>query len=348
VNSTSGERERLQALLAALADPPQAAALRSDDPTLVAVARHHRLTPLLSIICGSRLPPQLAEVCRRDHIVTAAHNIILGQVAEECLRALAAAGIPTIVLKGLDYEARLYRVLGARPTADVDLLVRNEHRRPAFAVLDQLGFEPRAAAPGFDEADYHEVAWTRAGVEVDLHMALAPLVRCRIDYLAIWRDAEPFRLGGSDGLALARPHAAVFHALHMAIDHFGVPAIYLVDLARLLPGPEQIGQAHELAHAWRCERPLITATALVSDFLPGHLSHLAGEAFSGRTRRVVESYGSETRLPRPEQLRRKLDHFDGPTDALRYLLVQGRRKLREQVERRIGGRSARQRLRMEG
>ena len=348
MNSTSGERERLRALLAALADPPRAAALRSDDPTLVAVARHHRLTPLLSITCGGSLPAQLAEAFRRDRIVTAARNMILGQVAEECLRALAAAGVPTIVLKGLDYETRLYGVPGARPTSDVDLLVRDEHRRPAFAVLDRLGFEPRAAAPGFDDADYHEVAWTRAGVEVDLHMALAPVVRCRIDYRAIWRDAEPFRVGEADALVLAREHAAIFHALHMAIDHFGVPAIYLVDLARLLPRSEQFERAHDLARAWRCERPLVTATALVRQFLPGHLPDSTGEASSWRTRRVVEFYGLTTPLARPEQLRRKLDHFDTATDALRYLVVQSRRNLRERVERWVRRRSARERLRLEG
>src|SRR5580692_4322683 len=75
------------------------------------------------------------------------------------------------------------------PTSDIDLLVPGEQRREAFAALDRLGFEPRAAAPGFDDADYHEVAWTRAGAEIDLHMALAPLARCRIDYAAIWKEA---------------------------------------------------------------------------------------------------------------------------------------------------------------
>ena len=82
---------------------------------------------------ASSLPAQLAEAFRRDRVVTAARNMILGQVAEECLRALAAAGIPTIVLKGLDYETRLYGAPGARPTADVDLLVPDEKRRAAFA-----------------------------------------------------------------------------------------------------------------------------------------------------------------------------------------------------------------------
>ena len=315
----------------------------------MAVARHHRLSPLLSITCNDTLPSALAEAFRRDRVVTAARNMILGQAAEECLRALAAAGVPTIVLKGLDYETRLYRVAGARPTADIDLLVPDEKRRDAFGVLDRLGFEPRAAAPGFDDPDYHEVAWTRAGAEVDLHMALAPLARCAIDYRSIWAEAVPFRLGGTDALVLARPHAAIFQALHMAIDHFHVPAIYLVDLTRLLPDEDAYGAARRLARRWRCRRPFETASALVGAFVPHWLGQPPqAEGLGPMRARVVARYGTLEPLPRPEQLVRKLAHFDGITDAVRYLLTQSRRNLREQIERRTRGRSARQRLNLRG
>jgi hypothetical protein len=349
VNSAEGERERLIVLLAALDEPARAAAFSPDDRLLVAVARHHRLTPLLSITCGATLPPPLAETFRHDRLVTGARNMILGQAAETCIRALADAGIPAIVLKGLAYEVCLYDVPAVRPTADVDLLVPGEQRRAAFAVLDRLGFEPRAAAPGFDDADYHEVAWTRAGLEIDLHMALAPLARCRIDYAAIWKEAEPLRLGTTDTRTLARPHAAIFQALHMAIDHFYVPAIYLVDLARLLPTAGEAAAARALAGSWHCARPLDTALALVATFLPRALPRAAlgppsASPVSWRMRRVVESYGPTEPLPRAEQLLRKLLHFDGPGDAIHYVAVQSRRNLRELYERRVRHRSARDRL----
>jgi hypothetical protein len=342
VKSTAGERERLMALLVALTEPARAASLPVDDPMLVAVARHHRLTPLLSTTCGAALPPALASAFRHDRLVTGARNLILCQAAEECIRALAADGIPTIVLKGLDYETRLYGAAATRPTADVDLLVPGEKRRTAFNVLDRLGFAPRAAAPGFDESDYHEVAWTRAGVEIDLHLALAPLVRCRIDYAAVWAEAEPFRLGASETRALARPHAAVFQALHMAIDHFDVPAIYVLDLQRLLRAPADVSTAQSLARRWHCRRPLETALALMASLLPATAPQ--GLSPSLLAQRVIDSYGATTALPRPEQLLRKLLHFDAPGDAIRYVAVQSRRNLRELYERHIRGRSARDRL----
>jgi hypothetical protein len=338
------ERERLVALLAALEDPPRAAALAPDDPILVAVARHHRLSPLLSATCGETLPTPLAETFRRDRLVTAARNMILGQVAEECLGMLAGAGIRTIVLKGLDYEARLYRVAGARPTADVDLLVPNEKRREAFSVLDRLGFEPRAAAPGFDDSDYHEVAWTRRGVEVDLHMALAPFARCRIDYAAVWAKAAGSRVGQTDALVLAPTHAAIFQALHMAIDHFDVPAIYLIDLEQLLAAGGDLIGTEAVAWGWHCHGPLSTALGLARFFLPSS-AHLGPKAEpSARARRVIDSYGSTAPLPRSEQLFRKLAHFDTTFDAFHYVLTQSWRNIREQIERRVRHRSVRERL----
>jgi len=345
VNRPSHQRDLLVALLAALEDPARAAELPAHDPALTVVARHHRLTPLLSITCSSFLPTPLADLFRQDRVVTAARNMVFEQVGEECIRTLRAAGIPTILLKGLDYATRLYHgQAGARPTADVDLLVPNESRRAAFRVLDRLGFEPRACAPGFDEPDYHEVAWRRSGVEVDLHMALVPFVRCRIDYPEIWSEARPSRIGETETLVLAPPHAAIFQSLHMGVDHFAVPAIYLVDLARLLPEPTALANAQAIATKWRCRAPFITAVGLAAAFLPGWHAAATLARLPLRSRKVIDSYGPTRPLSRPEQLLRKLVHFDSLTGMLGYVAVQSRRTLRERVDLRIRQQTVRQRL----
>ncbi len=331
-------------LFGALEQPDRAATLPSDE-RVIAVARHHRLSPLLSAVCAATLPRPLMDVFRRDRVMATARGMVLSQIAEECIAALAARGIPTIVLKGLEYERRLYAAPGVRPTGDVDLLVPDEHRREAFAALDRLGFEPRAAAPGFDEPDYHEVAWQGRGTEVDLHMGLAPAARCRIDYAAVWAQREPLRLGAVETAVLARPHAAVFQALHMTIDHFAVPGIYLVDLSRLLDAPEALAPVQALATQWGCRRPLASALALTAAFLP-----VWGRVFPARASwvasRIVDSFGSTQPVPRSEQLLRKLAHFDGPGQAAKYLAIQARRNVREKVLKDVLERSARERLRL--
>lgn len=353
----SAERRLLALVLAVLESPARAgeltepASLTQDQ--LLAVARRHRLTPLISAASSTLstestlrecLPAGFAEACRRDRLITAARNLMLAQVAEECLRAFADAGVPIIVLKGIAYESALYSNRGVRPTADVDVLVPAERRRAAFELLDRLGFEPRAAAPGFDDDDYHEVAWYRGGVEVDLHLALAPNARCRIDYREVWSQATEITIGDAVGRALDLRHAAVFHALHMAIDHFDVPALYLVDFSRQLPSSAAFEAAETIARAWGCARPFATAAALTDAFLPVWKAGHPHRDVPGFAAEVVERYGPIAPLPRPRQLRRKVAHFDDPITAFRYLAVQARRNAHELYERRIRKRSPRERL----
>lgn len=351
----AAERRLLAVLLAALETPSQVRQLTelaaaAGDPML-AVARRHRLSPLVSglsaaysSMAGGGLPAGFAEACRRDRLITAARNLMLALAAEECLQAFAAAGVPVIVLKGIAYERSLYSREGARPTADVDLLVPAETRRAAFAVLDRLGFEPRAAAPGFDDDDYHEVAWNRGNIEVDLHLALAPHARCRIDYGEVWARAAELTVGAAAARMLDLRHAAVFHALHMAIDHFDVPALYLVDFSRQLASPGAFQAAEATARAWGCSRPFATAAALTGAFLPAWKAVHALRAPPRFAQEVVEHYGPVAPLPRPRQLVRKLAHFDDPLTALRYVAVQARRNAHEIYERRIRKRSPRERL----
>jgi hypothetical protein len=346
------ERQILVALLAMLEAPERAselgAHLRADAaPQLdgvLAVARHHRLTALLSATCGNQLPAPFAEACRRDRTVAAAHGRVLGDAAERCLRALGARGMRPVLLKGLAYERFLYRLPGCRPMADVDLLVRGEERREACLVLADLGFEPRAAAAGFDEPDYHEIGWGQGGVSIDLHLGLAPRARCAIDYATLWAGVREEAFGEARAFLLAPAHAAVFHALHMAIDHFAVPALFVVDFGRLLPAPEDTGAARAVAEAWRCERAFATALALAESLLPRWAAAQRLAPPTARGMRIAGRFGATRPLPRAEQLRRKVAHIDGAGMAARYLAVQARRKLRELVEQHVRRRSPRARL----
>jgi Uncharacterised nucleotidyltransferase len=323
-----------------------------DDQTILPVARYHRLSPLLAAayqgsLQGS-LPGAFGDACRRDRVVTAAHNLILASAAEEVLLALAARGIDGVLLKGLAYEAHLYRQTGCRPTSDVDLLVRDGQRREAFSVLSSLGFEPKAAAPGFDDPDYHEVSWSRAHVMIDLHLSLAPRARCAIDYGAVWSEVRPWRLGRANAFLLSPAHAAVFHALHMAIDHFDVPGLYLVDFARLLPSAGELDRASSVARAWRCHRPFATTAALTGAFVQAAAARWTDgrppAPISPMAARVIAGFGPTVRVARPEQFRRKLAHFDTAGDALRYVAVQTRRNIQELIERHVRKRSPRTRL----
>jgi hypothetical protein len=136
----------------------------------------------------------------------------------------------------------------------------------------------------------------------------------------------------------------VFHALHMAIDHFDVPALYLVDLSRQLAAPGAFEAAEAIARAWGCWRPFATAVALADTFLPVWRDSHPPRAVPGFAGEVMTGYGPIAPLPRSRQLMRKILHFDDPMTAFRYVAVQARRNAHELVERRIRKRSPRERL----
>jgi hypothetical protein len=330
---------------------------------IVALARHHRLSPLLSI--GSRpagFSPEIAETFRRDRLSTLGRSTLLRHALSEILAALDARGVEVAVLKGIAYEDLIYPDPGTRPSSDIDLLVRGSERRAALGTLARLGYRPSAGAPGFDQPDYHEVSFRRDAVNVDLHFALAPLVRGAIDYRALWNDMRTWSFAGRVTKTPSFVHAAVNQALHMAIHHFDVPALYLLDFRRLAAmattaaeqrqeagaaGTDTDARLRAAARAWGCLRPLETTLALASAFLDDEATDAQGRepGLSWLVQRVIAGYGGLEPVSRPEQLARKILSFDHPRTAARYLWVQGRRILREHWLTRFGrARSATERL----
>jgi len=111
--------------------------------------------------------------------------------AAPALRALNAAGIPTIALKGAALIAHYYKDFGVRPIGDFDVLVPTPQRAAATAILIQLGWTKREYVP-----IYNSCAFAHAnGGEIDLHWHL--LSEC-LDANAdadFWQGAISARVG---------------------------------------------------------------------------------------------------------------------------------------------------------
>ena len=65
-------------------------------------------------------------------------------------------------------------------------------------VLDSQQFGDRIAGRFFMRV--HVEIGDLSGVDVDLHMALAPFARCAIDYSAVWKGARPGGMAAGDSL----------------------------------------------------------------------------------------------------------------------------------------------------
>ena len=129
------------------------------------------------------------------------------------IRGLHEAEVPTVALKGLAVSSVFYRDIGARPMADIDVLVPYSRASAAVACLQRLGWKP--ARPRVQDLIryQHSVTMVSAtGETLDLHWhALAECVQEDVD-VGFWQRATPVRILGARTLALS-PSDALMHAV---------------------------------------------------------------------------------------------------------------------------------------
>jgi len=83
-------------------------------------------------------------------------------------KALSAAGIPYVFIKGVASRLLLYRDPQLRPAADIDLLIHPQHLDAAIDALEQAGLENTP----HNENETHETVLMHGHTEVDLHWHL--------------------------------------------------------------------------------------------------------------------------------------------------------------------------------
>lgn len=191
-----------------------------------ALVRRHFLAPL-AYQAG-------IERFRRDHVASALVAELRARSLREVAGALAGAGIPVALLKGVSYVGRIYAAPAERPMSDIDLLVPAAVHDRAARVLRRLGFW-RVGSPRQHSRLHHAVGYKRRGASIDLHRSIIQPWRSRVDVDALWRRAVPATDHDLPGLRrLAPVDELVIHLAHIARHELMVPAINYVDAARLL------------------------------------------------------------------------------------------------------------------
>lgn len=221
-----------------------AAALASiaDWPALARLARRHRVGPLVSRAVRAIDGPAAAEAALaplRERAIR--HG--LGQLSDlrQATDSLDAAGVPSLVLKGLPLGARLYGTPLARHGYDIDLLVEPDAVHDAERALTQGGW--RLLKPSFRPTParlrcYDRFAKDRlfAGPNgpLELHHrlvnnpALLPLEFDRLRQCAVQTE-----VGGHRFAALADGDLLVYLAVHGQL-HGWSRLKWLCDFAALL------------------------------------------------------------------------------------------------------------------
>src|SRR4051812_48589863 len=145
---------------------------------------------------------------RQSHRATAAANLGVIHGLGVILRALAARGIPTIVLKGGYLAANAYGHIALRPMRDVDIMVRTPDLRAALECLISTGYacdDIDQALAGCATAAHVEPRTKPNGPAVELHGNIeGPDSPFAVDLDGLWSRAQPVRIAGVDALTLGR------------------------------------------------------------------------------------------------------------------------------------------------
>lgn len=189
---------------------------------------HAALWKRVSACGGALVPAGPRERMRRLAAVAAFRQGRLERLLADALDALAAEGIPVLLLKGAALAAGVYGSFAERPMADLDLMVPPGRADAAQRRLLGCGWMPaRAAADARRDALYaahhHREPLVDAqgsGVVLEVHVQpLPPGHPFAMDAGAMWTDARPVRVGGHAPLAPSPLHQLLHLCLHFAWAH---------------------------------------------------------------------------------------------------------------------------------
>lgn len=245
---------------------------------------------------GAEFPEPHARILGTDYAKAWAMNTKNMVRLAGLLAAFNSAGIRAILLKGTHLALFVYRDVGMRPMADVDILVRKADLSAAENLLLGCGYSHRELSPGaYDFLDrdrsgrelarlaehfrtehhhLHPFGSARGIRLLDVHWTLAsPSLPFSIDTDGLWQRAERCAVEGAEASVLC-PEDAILHlALHAASGNtFRVYALRsLCDIAAIaarhgsrLDWDALCARARE----WKAGRFVYLALRLAAD-LPG-------------------------------------------------------------------------------
>lgn len=201
------------------------AASQADWVRALHILRWHRLVPLAGCALASHgledaVPQDVLTPIRRARRLSAVVHRLRFHYLEQILQSLRAYDITPVVWKGAALANLFYPEVSARQIADLDLLIRDDHRITANNVLTDLGFLKTSQVA--DATGYRKEP---EGVELDLHH------RCRLFEphrgLKLTIDCQPKFLP-LDTIRVYEPNVMLVHLIiHMNEHRFGSDGYFL-------------------------------------------------------------------------------------------------------------------------
>jgi hypothetical protein len=141
------------------------------------------------------------------------------------IASLEAAGIRTLMLKGVPLIYGYYANPAVRPMSDADVMVPLSQVRQAMAVLESAGWLSEMPATEDHIAYRHALSYRNVhGDEIDLHWHVMPeLATARADFDA-WSGAREFEFGGIHSRQLS-PEFMLMHLIVHGVHYNQEPPV---------------------------------------------------------------------------------------------------------------------------
>ncbi len=178
---------------------------------------------------------------QKAFFLNSARNALLQKTLRAILSSLAENNISVITLKGWAQISRLYADAGVRPTADIDLLIRDTDLAETVELLLGQGFifaDSRADLTGLsyqsEVALVHEGLPSKPKVELHWHLFDAPHWQQHVDLDWFWETAVQNDWAGLTLMLFSNEATFIYESAHLQLHHTGNELKWLTDLGLLV------------------------------------------------------------------------------------------------------------------
>jgi len=228
-------------------------------------------------------PDEVIEELREIYFNTAASNIILLDGLGKVLKAFADEEIPVMVLKGAALLETVYRDIGLRPMADIDLLIKKEDLGRIDESLKRLGY----SSP-YNWSDYMDIStnlylntisYIRGQDTIPIHLhphwhiinTTVPTYTygAKIEMDRFWLEAREAMIAGVSSLTMA-PHHLLMHLSEHILRHSYDRSILFCDIFEVINNyKDEIdwGSLIDDAVEFNLKKPVYYALYFTSKFL---------------------------------------------------------------------------------
>jgi hypothetical protein len=225
-------------LLASLRQRGVSAPPALDWDALLLLAESHGVLPLLQVSQQAQLPVTFGTRVRER----CALSLSLTRELEDLLEQFEKHKIEVMPLKGPVLAELLYGNVWARPSDDLDLLVRPEEFARAEALLLALGFAPTG------EADTYHRDFERNGIFVELHFGIASPSALGFDLPGAWARSRSVQFRGAPVCFFAPIDLILYLSLH-GLKHRFAKLIWVLDVVHALEALNESEASSLLAQA---------------------------------------------------------------------------------------------------